>query len=125
MGTNLNSQIPGVDWRKNGRTLVLAISTTCHFCKDSEPFYRRIKQETGDSVKLVAVLPQPVKVAEEYLNQAGLLVDQVKQVSMGTIGVRGTPTVLLVDSRGVVNEVWVGRLEDEEQERVLEVIKRG
>jgi len=33
VGSSLKGQLPGVDWSKNGRTLVLAISTQCHFCK--------------------------------------------------------------------------------------------
>lgn len=104
-GTLLKGRIPGVDWSKNGRTLVLAISTTCHFCKDSEPFYRRLQQEVGKGLKTVAVLPQPVDEAEQYLNGAGLHVDQVKQAVLGGIGVRGTPTMLLVNSAGIVTKV--------------------
>jgi hypothetical protein len=125
VGTSLKSQLPGVDWSKNGRTLVLAISTACHFCKDSEPFYRRIRQEVGGGVKMVAVLPQPQAEAEQYLSTAGLKVDQVKQLTLNTIGVRGTPTMLLVDGKGVVTKVWVGRLQDQDQEQVLSVLKKG
>jgi len=88
VGVDLNGRLPGIDWHKNGRTLVLAISTTCHFCKDSEPFYRRLQQEVGKGVKMVAVLPQPVTVARQYLDGAGLHVDGIRQVSLFDIGVR-------------------------------------
>ncbi len=125
IGTSLKNQLSGLDWSKNGRTLVLAISTTCHFCKDSEPFYRRIRQEVGVGVKMVAVLPQPQAEAEQYLNTAGVKVDQVKQLSLETIGVRGTPTMLLVDDKGVVIRVWAGRLPSGEEDQVLGVLKRG
>jgi hypothetical protein len=30
--------LPGVGFAPAGKTLIMAISTTCHFCKDSEPF---------------------------------------------------------------------------------------
>jgi hypothetical protein len=125
VGTSLNGKLPGVDWAKNGHTLILAISTTCHFCKESEPFYRRLKQEVGQGVKMMAVLPQPVSEAQQYLNMAGVKVDQVKQLSLGTIGVAGTPTLLLVDAKGVVAKVWVGKLPDQDQEQVLAVLKKG
>ncbi|SPF53650.1 exported hypothetical protein [Candidatus Sulfopaludibacter sp. SbA4] len=125
VGSSLKGQLPGVDWSKNGRTLVLAISTQCHFCKESTPFYRRLEQEVGKVVKMVAVLPQPAHEAEQYLKDEGVQVDQVKQVSLGTIGVRGTPTILLVDSKGVVTKVWTGKLKAEEQEQVLGVLKKG
>jgi thiol-disulfide isomerase/thioredoxin len=125
VGADLRGQLPGIDWAKNGRTLVLAISTTCHFCKESEPFYRRLQQEAGKGVKIVAVLPQPIAEAEKYLSGAGLHVDQVRQTPLGDIGVRGTPTMLLVNSGGAVTKVWTGKLQDQEQEQVLGVLKKG
>ena len=30
-GTDLSKRLPGVSWERNGRTLVLALSTHCHF----------------------------------------------------------------------------------------------
>src|ERR1019366_2243977 len=33
-GTDLGKRLPGVSWEKNGRTLVLALSTHCHFCTE-------------------------------------------------------------------------------------------
>jgi len=123
VGTNLKARIPGVDWSKNGRTLVLAISTQCHFCKESTPFYRRIEQEAGKDLKMLAVLPQPAAEAEQYLKDEGVHVEQVRQVSLASIGVSGTPTMLLVDGKGIVTRVWTGRLQ--EQEQALSVLKKG
>jgi hypothetical protein len=125
VGTNLNSRVPGVDWRKNGRTLVLAISTQCQFCKESTPFYRKLQEQVGRNLKTVAVLPQPVAEAEEYLNREGVRVDQVKQATMANIGVRGTPTMLLVNSAGVVTKVWVGKIQPEREQEVLAALRKG
>ena len=36
--------IPGVDWKVNDRTLVLALRKGCHYCEDSMPFYRKLAQ---------------------------------------------------------------------------------
>jgi len=124
-GTNLSNMLPGVDFRQNGRTLVLAISTACHFCKESEPFYRRLRDEVGKGLKLVAVLPQPATEAEQYLKEQGIRVDQVQHVSLDDVGVRGTPTMLLVNEKGTVTRVWVGKIRDEEQAEVLSVLKKG
>lgn len=123
VGASLKGQIPEVDWSKNGRTLVLAISTQCHFCKESSPFYRRLEKEVGNGLKVVAVLPQSAAEAEQYLKDEGVHVDQVKQVSLGNIGIRGTPTLLLVDSKGIVTRVWSGRLLDQEQDQVLNALR--
>src|SRR5713226_621241 len=86
-GTHLS--LPGVDWKANGRTLVLALSTQCHFCTESAPFYQRLAQERSkvSNVRLVAVFPQPVAEAQGYLKGVGVMVDDVKQVQLDSIGV--------------------------------------
>jgi hypothetical protein len=117
-GKSISGQLPGVSWTNNHRTLVLALSTTCHFCKDSIPFYRKLNTVPTD-VKMVAVLPQPVAEARKYLVTAGVRVDDVKQVSLGTLGVRGTPTLLLVNDRGTVTDVWTGKLQSDQETQVV------
>jgi Tfp pilus assembly major pilin PilA len=107
-----------LDWKKNGQTLLLVISTGCHFCTDSAPFYKQItKQHQG--TRLVAVLPQTLEDSKQYLDALGVIVDEIKQVSLDTINVRGTPTLMLVDSDGVVTDSWIGKLPDKQQNEVL------
>jgi hypothetical protein len=69
-------------------------------------------------------MPQPVTEAEQYLNSQGLRVDQVKQFSLGTIGVEGAPTLLLVDAVGIVKRVWTRKIGQAEQEQVLTILKK-
>ena len=57
-GMNIKQSLPGVDWAKNKRTLVLAISTQCHFCTESAPFFQRIQKDRPKDLKMVAVLPK-------------------------------------------------------------------
>jgi len=125
VGTNLKTALPGVNWHKNGRTLLLAISTQCHFCRASTPFFRTLVAKAGNKIKIVAVLPQPVDVAQKYLNGEGVRVDQVEQADLNRIGVRGTPTMLLVNSAGVVTNVWVGELQPTQQSHVLSVLAKA
>jgi hypothetical protein len=115
-GKSVDGRALGVDWKRNHRTLVLAISTTCHFCKDSVPFDQKLGAAEKD-VKMVAVLPQPVAEAQKYLSGAGVHVDEVRQVPLNTLGVRGTPTLMLVDDAGVVTDVWAGKLQPDQETR--------
>jgi hypothetical protein len=124
IGTSLKTRLPGVGWAKDGPTLVLGLSTQCHFCTDSAPFYRRLTQSTGINVRTVALLPQPVPEAQQYLVSHGVPVDEVRQVAGSSIGLTATPTLLLVDAAGVVTDIWVGKLQPEQEARVLEAVKR-
>ena len=123
VAANLKNSLPGVDWGKNGRTLVLAISTRCHFCTDSAPFFKRIYKERPKDLKLVAVLPQPVEESRKYLDGEGVHVDEVRQAAPESIGVAGTPTLLLVDARGKVSDVWRGKLQPDDEEKVIATLR--
>jgi hypothetical protein len=122
-GMKLESSLVGVDWARNGRTMVLAISTQCHYCTESAPFFERLWKEKPPSTKLLAVLPQPVAEAQKYLNRERVHVDDVKQANLSSIGVVGTPTLLLVDKTGTVADVWRGKLAPDQEEAVLAALK--
>jgi thiol-disulfide isomerase/thioredoxin len=98
---------------------LLALSTTCHFCSESAPFYQQLAKERGSNTRIVAVLPQSVSDSKDYLNNLGIFVDEVKQESLNTINVRGTPTLMLVNGDGVVVDEWMGRLSVEQEAEVL------
>lgn len=116
-GTKIS--LPGIDWSKSTRTVVLLLSTTCHFCSESVPFYQKLQQQKPNGVRLVAVFPQPVEDSRNYLNKLGITITDVVQSSLSSIGVSGTPTVLLVDNNGSVTAAWVGKLSDGEAAKVI------
>jgi len=35
------------------------------------------------------------------------------------VGISGTPTILLVDKKGVISDLWVGKLTEEKEAEVL------
>ena len=115
--------LPGVDWTKQDQTLVLVLSSTCHFCTESAPFYQRLVTEArrNRNTRLIAVLPQPTEDGIRYLKQVGVSIDEVLQAPLSTLGTRGTPTLILVDKRGEVKNTWIGRLAAERESEVLAV----
>jgi hypothetical protein len=115
-GTQLS--LLDVDWKQSKQTLVLAISSTCHFCTDSAPFYQALIKNKKDA-RVVAVLPQPVEEGRAYLEKLGVSVDEVRQLGLDSIGVSGTPTLLLVDSSGTLREFWIGKLPPKKETDVL------
>ncbi len=117
--------VPEVDWRGNGRTLVLVLQKGCRFCEESAPFYQRLAREVagGPPVRLVAVLPQQVEESRQYLRDLGVPVEEVRQVHFKDLGVRGTPSLLLVNGEGVVTGSWFGRLPPDKEAEVLSRLK--
>ncbi|HEV2350163.1 MAG TPA: redoxin family protein [Terriglobia bacterium] len=125
VGMSMKQSLPGVDWARNKRTLILAISTQCHFCTESAPFFQRIQKERASDLKLVAVLPQAVDESRKYLEGEGVQVDDIKQATLNAIGVKGTPTLLLVDNNGKVADVWQGKLPPDQEGGVLAILKKN
>lgn len=111
----------GIDWKQSERTLILALSTGCHFCTESAPFYRQLAT-AHRSARLIALLPQPLPESQDYLNKLGVKVDDVRQVQFGAINISGTPTLILVDANGVVTKSWIGKLAEDDQKDVLKQI---
>lgn len=117
--------VPGVDLASADRTLVVVLSTKCHFCADSGPFYRRLAEETARTstrTRLVAVLPQPRDPAISFLRGLGVGVADVVQAPLSSVGARGTPTLILVNKGGVVLRTWVGQLAPEKETEVLAAV---
>lgn len=109
-----------VDWSKSNRNIVLALSTSCHFCTESVPFYRRLDEQRAehDEVRLIVVMPQSVVDSKRYIDDKNLVADDVRQIKLSDIYVAGTPTLIVVDQTGAVVESWVGRLPPEKESEV-------
>ena len=118
-GTRISLQ--DVNWGAQKRTLLMALSDTCRFCTESAEFYKKLAQERAkhDDVRIIAVLPQDVSAGQAYLNKLGVAVDQVKQSPLDAVGVKATPTLILVDDKGVVTASWVGKLPPDKESEVL------
>ncbi|MCA1632919.1 MAG: hypothetical protein LC802_04155 [Acidobacteria bacterium] len=107
-----------INWQENGNTLLLALSSTCHFCTESGPFYQRIVRESGNT-RMIALVPQSVAEGQQYLKRLGVGIGEVRQVSLSELGLSGTPTLILVDGNGKIAEVWVGALSADKENEVI------
>lgn len=114
--------VPGVQLPGGQDSLVLGISANCHYCEDSLPFYKELTAQAKGKVNVVAVLPRPQSEAEAFVKDAGLTGTRVVSGSLTGIGVYGTPTLLLVDGKGKVKSVWVGKQDDAGQQKILAAV---
>jgi hypothetical protein len=109
------------------RALVVAVSPTCHFCEESMPFYKRLvdeRNQKGSKVKVIAAVPRKEAQAEEQqkMAAAGVNPDGVVVLDFDSVKLRGTPTILLVDTAGEVHEVWVGKQPVSGENEILEAL---
>jgi len=114
-----------INWSQSQRNLVLVLQKGCHFCTESGPFYQHLIRETTAlaNVRLIAALPQDVGEARQYLSGLGVDVKEIRQAPPASLGVRGTPTLLLVDNTGTITDVWIGKLSPDQEAEVLRRVK--
>jgi thioredoxin-related protein len=108
-----------VNWQDSSKNVVLLLSTTCRFCKESSGFYRRLAEDCRGHARMIAFFPQTAQEAQAYLKAEDVQVDEIKHANFQSLQVGGTPTLLLVDSKGVVQKVWLGKLPEVKEKEVL------
>ena len=113
--------LPSIDWSKSDQTLLLGVSTTCHYCSESAPFYQKLVREVADNrnTRIMAYLPQSVAEGQKYLGDLKVPINEIYQGQLSSIGVSGTPTLILVNNKGIVKNVWLGKLPPEQEADVL------
>jgi thiol-disulfide isomerase/thioredoxin len=109
-------------------TLVLALSTHCGFCQESAPFYQKLaafKNSSPARVRLATVMTEPKEEIEAYLKKQGIAADAVFSMPVSQIGVKGTPTLLLLDGQNKLIESWVGKLNSQEESEVIAHLQKA
>jgi hypothetical protein len=115
-------KLSGVKWDQADKTLVMALSTQCHFCQESAPFYRELTASPAVKSKRVAVVtvfPQEQSEAESFVKHSEIRADSVLSMPLQTLGASSTPTLLLVNRAGKVEKLWIGVLSPSQQKDLL------
>jgi rhodanese-related sulfurtransferase len=119
-------QIEGIDPGKYNRVLVLALSSKCEHCSESAPSYKRMLAALSSgpvTVKTVALLPQSVEQGTTYLDQLEMNVDDVRQADLIKMGIKAVPALLTINQQGVVDHVFSGAVQIEQQLALLEELE--
>jgi hypothetical protein len=119
--------LPGADWHAAPVSVLLQISSTCHFCNESMPFYRQLvaaRQAGAAKVPVIVASADAVPVIQKHLADEQVTVDRVLHSRLQEFGM-GTPTVYIVDSNGTVQRVFIGKLDSSGEKELLSIVERG
>lgn len=114
------AKLRGAGWAADRPTLVMAIQTGCHWCEASANFYHDLlRSSSGGAFHPIAVFPTTSSDNRAFLEKLKLGIDDVREADFGELGVRGTPTLILVGSNGQVEASWVGLLSPQLENEVF------
>lgn len=115
-----------LNWQKGKNTLVLAVQQDCRFCSESLKFYQRLVSSAAEAqVRVVVLMPDRPEAARRYISEAGLDVPEVIQVELHSLGIRGTPTIYVVDGSGIIQQEWRGKLTRVREQEVLDLMSNN
>jgi peroxiredoxin len=119
------AQVPGINYHTSSQTLLIAMSTKCHYCTESVPFYQQLaeaQRASGKTTHVVAIFPNTEDEVKQYVQQNKLDLDTVADVNFGSLNIAGTPTTVLIDSSGKVRDFWVGKLPQEGEQQIIKAV---
>ena len=124
-------RIPALVSNRTDKSLVLAWRSDCRYCAESAPFYRKLAQlvrERRELLSLVVMTTDAEQPSVDALQRLGIPVSAIVSISpeqqRQQYRVPGTPTLIAMDSRGLVEKVWFGKLSDDRQREVFEFISQ-
>jgi hypothetical protein len=118
----LSSQfdVPGVDWSRSPRTLVMAITTSCPACEAGLSDYKVLATTSlSQAVRLVVVGAERADRLRLWLSAASIHPDYVVSVpDLSQWGITIVPTIMIVNSSGIVTDIVAHRPAPEQLERL-------
>jgi thiol-disulfide isomerase/thioredoxin len=112
-------------------TVIFVFTSSCQYCARSAPLIRQIHQQLGgDAVELVGVALDgqlPAVVAPSSPRTSPIVGYRVfapaEAIYARILRVPRVPTVLVVDSNGVVRHSWTGEVTEGDVERILMAVR--
>ncbi len=117
--------LPGLDWSRHRKTLLLVLNTGCRYCQDSAPFYQKLAQArhpNRDTLEIVAVFPNEAEKVREFAAREGLPIPSLPGMPLEKLRVDATPTLILVNSEGRVERAWIGILTSRQEMDLLRLV---
>ena len=118
--------LPGIEWSKSSRTVLLVLSTTCHFCTESVGFYGRMikaASQKGLPVVLLFRKSEATRDVDRYVQENGLGYASAIPVDFSNVGIDGTPTLIFYRSKADA-QLFAGKLSTQDEDRVLVAIRK-
>jgi hypothetical protein len=109
----------------NQTILLVAMSTNCHFCEDSIPFYNSLGeslQKIPGSPAVVAVFPDTPEHVAAYAKAKNLKVPYIPAIDFKSLSVSLTPTMIWLDKSGKILDFWVGKLSSDNEKEVIKTL---
>ncbi|MEX1128522.1 MAG: rhodanese-like domain-containing protein [Vicinamibacterales bacterium] len=111
------------DWTRHQATLLIAVQADCTACDTSVDFYRDLlASNVAGAFHPVVVVPYSAAAGARQVKEYGLDIADVRSVRFETLGIPGTPTIMLVGPDGRLRKAWIGKLPASAEDAVFRAL---
>jgi hypothetical protein len=107
------------------KTAVVFVHSSCRYCASSMAFYKTLLQESAHSQKqfqLIIAGFESKEVLNKFAGDFGVTPDAVLTVPLSDSRVRSTPTLIVVNRKGVVEKSWVGQQSSDGERQIRDAV---
>jgi hypothetical protein len=123
--TFLGKRVKLPDGSLRSRNVVVVLNTSCRFCRESAPLYRQLgatAARNSTSASFIVLTFEPLDRMKVFLDQLGIGASTVAEMP-DSLDTRVTPTMLLVDEKGVVVDAMVGELPKAKEDKPMKFLE--
>ncbi len=125
LAVGLRLEVRKTRFDNSAYTLVMALSPQCHYCSANSEFHSRLYEAARSAgVPVVVLVPQSVN-PREFGAHHGMPEAAIRPVDLSSLGIPGTPAVLIVDRSSIVRQMWVGALRTVDHDAIVSAVSTG
>ena len=100
------------DFGRAKKTVIVTVQDGCNYCEMSLPFYAQLNQliSAHPQDQMIALVRAGSTQVKSQLEHRGINALNVSNEWLDSVGIIGTPTLMIVNSTGRIEHTWVGRL---------------
>jgi rhodanese-related sulfurtransferase len=115
--------IKGVNLDRYRYSLFVITSPSCQFCIHSVPFHRRLLETSRNGGIPMWIVVPTANSTRRFLSRAGLQDAPAANWLDLSRRFQSVPSVVLVDSNGLIRRIWEGELRSEEESALLAAMR--
>jgi|SRR5437660_811035 len=117
------SQLENYHVSKSAKTLIIALNTACAFCVEGTPFYNQLAEVSHkNQTQVISIFSNSVDDVRRFTQEHQLKTDSIAEADLNELKISATPALILVDSKGRVLDFWIGKLSEDDQQKVMKSI---
>lgn len=117
--------LPGIDFSKSQRTLLVALDPNCNSCSESLPLLQSLVNKlhlSNSNARMITLFQGVDEQTKRYAEASRLNVESIFGVDFNLLELSALPSVILVDAAGTILDFWIGKPSGDTAEQMFKYL---